>query len=416
MSTATVDEGRVAALVAGDPAALADPYPVWNMLRDAGPVVHVEPTYFVTRYREAKAVLRDSARFSSDSNRRGTRAEHLRSQLTDELRPVFDNMWNFQALFMVATDGEQHDRLRRIAHRAFTPRRIVELQERASQYVDDFSSELAGQTTGDLMTLAYQVPLMIIGDLLGVPQSDRQKVKDWSNTWGSNRGRTDERLHEAWKAMQEFRAYVDGMIESHRAAPGATDLVSALIGAEHEERLTHDELAATFFVLLFAGHETTTNLISIGTLELLRNPEQWRLLCSDPDGLAENATEELLRYVSPVQWIHRLALEDVELGGVTIPSGATVFISLPAANRDPDVFDEPERLDITRANAGQHVGFGFGEHYCLGISLAKLEATTAFHTLAHRYQGLELELDPAELEWTGHAQLRALARLPVRVQ
>ena len=413
--TVTVDEGRVQILVAGDPAALADPYPVWNMLREAAPVVQVGPTYFVTRYREAKAVLRDSARFSSDSNRKGSRAEHLRSQLTDELRPVFDQMWDFQALFMVACDGEQHDRLRRIAHRAYTPRRIMELQERCSGYVDDFSSQLEAGDTDDLMQLAYQVPLMIIGDLLGVPQEDRQKVKDWSNTWGSNRGRTDERLLQAWEAMQEFRAYVEDMIEQHREAPGATDLVSALIGAEHEERLTHEELAATFFVLLFAGHETTTNLISIGTLELLRNPEQWQLVCGDPE-LTGSAVEELVRYVSPVQWIHRLALEDVEFDGVTIPQGATVFISLPAANRDPSVFDHPDRLDIRRPNAGQHLGFGFGEHYCLGVSLAKLEATTAIATLSRRFPRLELATAPDALEWTGHAQLRALASLPVHAR
>jgi cytochrome P450 len=416
MRTITVDEDRVGSLLAGDPAALADPFPIWNMLREAAPVVQVGPTFFVTRYCEVKSVLRDSGRFSSDSNRRGSRADHLRSLLTDELRPVFDNMWNFQALFMVATDGEQHDRLRRIAHRAFAPRRITELQQRASRYVDDFASALREQETGDLMTLAYQVPLMIIGDLLDVPQPDRQKVKDWSNTWGSNRGRTDERLYLAWEAMQDFRAYVDGMIERHRQTPDATDLVTTLIGAEHEERLTHEELAATFFVLLFAGHETTTNLISIGMLELLRQPEQWRLLCSDPDGLAGNATEELLRYVSPVQWVHRLALEDVELGGVTIPEGATVFISLPAANRDPSMFDEPDRLDITRAHAAQHIGFGFGEHYCLGVSLAKLEAMTAFRTLAKSYPDIELTVDPTELQWTGHAQLRALAALPVRAK
>jgi cytochrome P450 len=412
--TTTVDEALVQTLVTGDPTALANPYPVWNMLREAGPVVQVGPTYFVTRYLEAKAVLRDPARFSSDSNRRGTRAAHLRSQLNDDLRPVFDRMWDFQALFMVACDGEQHDRLRRIAHRAFTPRRIMELQERCSGYVDDFASNLAAHETSDLMQLSYQVPLMVIGDLLGVPQDERQQVKDWSNTWGSNRGRSDERLLDAWTAMQEFRDYVDGMIERHREAPDATDLVSALIGAEHEERLTHEELAATFFVLLFAGHETTTNLISIGTLELLRHPEQWELLCSDPS-LARGAVEELVRYVSPVQWVHRVTVEDAEVAGVLIPEGSTLFISLPGANRDPSLFDDPDTLDITRRNAGQHIGFGFGEHYCLGVSLAKLEATTAIGTLAREYPGLRLAVPSGELRWTGHAQLRALAELPVRV-
>src|SRR5262249_52588919 len=149
------------------------------------------------------------------------------------------------------------------------------------------------------------------------------------------------------------------------------------------------------------------------TLELLRHPEQWELLSSDPS-LVRGAVEELLRYVSPVKWIHRVTVEDDEVAGVAIPEGSPLIISLPAAIRDQSVFDAPAVLVITRPNAGQHIGFGFGEHYCLGVSLAKLEATTAIGTLARQFPGLQLAVPSGELRWTGHAQLRALAELPVR--
>jgi cytochrome P450 len=406
--------GQLPALFAGEQSVLADPWPLWHGLREASPVAEHASVHLVLRYGDVKAVLRDRERFSNDSFRRGSHAEHTRSLLSDKGRQAYDEMWDFQALFVVATDGEQHDRLRRIAHRAFTPRRIGELEAATTRYVDRIVTSLAERGEGDLMELAFRVPLMIICDLLGVPLADQELIKQWSSTWNVNRAALDDRVIVAWDAMKEFRAYVESMLDEHRRAPNASNLVAALMGAEQDERLTPDELAAMFWVLLFAGHETTTNLIGNGLLELLRHRDQWELLAADPS-LATAAVEELLRFVSPVQWVHRLAIEDVELDGCMIPDGATVYPVVASANRDPNVFSEPDRFDIHRADGVQHVGFGFGTHFCLGASLARLEAKIAFQTFATRFPRLELSADPDSLTWGGGAQLRGLTALPVRL-
>jgi cytochrome P450 len=408
-------EGRFADLMTSRPAAIADPWPLWRELRETAPVLELGPAFAVTRHADVKAILRDPARFSSDSNRRGTRAAELRSRLDEEQRRAFDEVYDFQGRFVVATDGEAHDRLRRIAHRAFTPRRIAELEAAADRYVDELVDELAQEPVVDLMQLAYRLPLMLIADLLGVPHADRSLIKGWSDRWGRNRGGAETGpLMDAHTAMVEFRAYVEAMIADHRRTPGQTDLVGALLGAEQDERMSAVEIAGMFFVLLFAGHETTTNLIGTGLFELLRNRDQWAKLCADPAGVSPAATEELLRYVTPVQWLNRVATEPVEIAGTAIPEGATVLLLLASANRDPEVFASPGTLDLSRTDAGRHVALGFGPHFCLGASLARLEGRIAFRTLAARFPETELITDAITVE--GNAKLRRLQALEVTFQ
>jgi cytochrome P450 len=399
-------------LLAAAPDAIADPWPIWHGLRERGPVVEAAGAYWITRHAEVKAVFRDDVRFSSDARRQGTRADHLRSQMTSAQRSAFDELAEFRSLFVVMTDGAAHDRLRRIAHRAFTPRRIAELEAATTRYVTQLLDELAEQDEPDLMQLSFRLPLMIIGDLLGVPDADRRQIKEWSDTWYEHATTPDDRIFRSLRAMRDFRAYVEAMLDEHRTAPDVTSLVAALVGAEHDERLTADELAAMFFVLIFAGHETTTNLIGTGTYELLRNRSQWELLRADP-ARTPQAVEELLRHVSPVQWNNRLALVDVTVGDTTIPAGATVLPSPACANRDERVFEEPDRLDLRRRDAGQHLAFGFGKHFCLGASLARLEAAVAIGALATRFPQLELATDT--VTWRGAPSLRGLAALPVRL-
>jgi cytochrome P450 len=412
MSATETLQDRLGALFASDPNAMADPWPVWRELRETAPVVQLGAIYLVTRHGDVKAVFRDAERFSSDSYRRGSYSEKVRATLTAEQRRAFDDIFEFQALMVVSTDEPEHTRLRRIAHRAFTPRRIWQLEEAAALYVDQIVDRLAAQDgVVDLMELAYSVPLMIIGDLLGVPEDDRARIKEWSDVWAENMVATDDRLLLGARASNEFRAYVEGMIEDHRRSPDASDLVSVLVGAEQEERLTADELAAMFFVLLFGGHETTTNLIANGMLDLLRRPDQWRLLCSDPEGLAAPAVEELLRYETPVQYLTRVALADVEIDGCEIPAGGSVYLVAASANRDPDIFRDPETLDLLRDDVTQQLALGFGSHFCLGASLARLEAAIVLRTLAARFPGMELASD--DLEWCGRMQLRSLKSLPV---
>jgi cytochrome P450 len=213
--------------------------------------------------------------------------------------------------------------------------------------------------------------------------------------------------------MSEFIRYTATIADRHRRDPNSvSELVAAMLDAEEEERLTADELAAMFVQLLFAGHETTTNLLAIGTVELLRNRDQWQLLCDDPS-LVRNAVEELLRWVTPVQFVNRNAVTDFELGGVSFQKEQSVFLVLAAANRDPAVFSEPETLDVTRADAGEHLGFGFGFAFCLGTALARLEAEVAFRELTRRFPDAELATD--ELEWQGFSLLRSLKSVPLRL-
>jgi cytochrome P450 len=402
----------LSALLASKPEALGDPWPVWQELREAAPVVEFGALFFVTRHAEVKSVLRDDTRLSSSALQRGGWGDSLRASMTAEQQSAFHELGEFSALTIVSTDSDVHERLRRIAHRAFTPRRIAELEAATVRYVDDIVTELAEQEVCDLMQLAYRAPLMIIGDLLGVPDADRESIKEWSNAWFQNLYTPDDRIFLALEAQRNFRGYVEGMIEEHRRAPGSTGLVAALMGAEQDEQLTPEELTAMFFILLFAGHETTTNLIGTGMLELLRNRDQWELLSADPE-LVPAATEELLRYVTPVQWLTRFALEDIELGDATIPAGGSIMPVLASANRDPDVFSEPDVLNIRRPDVGQHIALGFGRHFCLGASLARLEGTIAFRTLARRFPGMELATD--DFGWRGTAQLRSLSELKVRL-
>jgi cytochrome P450 len=251
---------------------------------------------------------------------------------------------------------------------------------------------------------------MIIADLLGVPPADREQIHRWSDTIGRNRGGTEPGpLMDAHAAMLEFHAYVEAMLVEHRGRP-VGGLVSSLVDAEQQESLTAKELAVMFQMLLFAGHETTTNLIGSGLLALLSNPCEWRALHAHPE-LVPNAVEELLRYVTPVQHSSRVALVDVEIAGTAIRAGTTVRLLTAAANRDPEVFVDPDRLDVRRENARDHLALGFGLHFCLGASLARLEGALALGRIAERFPELELATD--DLHWTGSATLRRLESLPV---
>jgi cytochrome P450 len=403
---------RLRAFFASEPDAIADPFPLWAELRAAAPVYDLGPTTLVSRYADVRALARDGQRFSNAYREQGPRSQLIRASLPPEAQPAFDEVREFEANELSRTDGERHARLRAIAHRAFAPRRIAELEQATQRYVDGLLTELAEQEVCDLKVLAYAVPLQIISDLLGAPASDRELIHDWSNKLGRNRGGTEAGpLLEARDALREFRAYVAELIDRHRtSSDDSTDLAAALIEAERTDRMQPIEQAAMFLQLLFAGHETTTNLIGNGMLELLRAPDQWRRLVDDPSG-APAATEELMRFVSPVQFGGRLVLADVEIAGVPVAAGTTVVPIWASANRDPDAFERPDELDLGRPDARNHLGFGFGPHFCLGSSLARLEGATAFATIARRFPEIELAAD--SFAWTGNAMLRSVVSLPV---
>jgi cytochrome P450 len=417
MSTTTTLDDQLARLFASDPEAMVDPHPVWRRLRETAPVHRHEHTLLVTGYDDIREIHRDGIRATRRGFFEGTRAAAVRAALPPDAQRAFDAIAAFQGLQVSRTDGEAHERLRRIAHRAFTPRRIAAMDETVTRRRDQLLDGMEPGQELDLMAFAYRLPLLVICDMLGVPDArEREAIRTWGNRIARHLGSSDAAVVlDAHRAILEFRAYVETVIERHRHDPArGSELVETLMDASEGERLTHDELAAMFMVLLFAGHETTTNLISIGLVDLLRHPAQWRRLCDDP-GIAENAVEELLRRVTPVQWEQRLIVGEMEVAGMTIPPGQTVFTMLAGANRDPAIFARPEELDLERDDARRHLSFGHGPHFCLGASLARLEARAAFAALAERFPGMRLAVEPGGLVFQGNAMMRQLAALPVRL-
>jgi cytochrome P450 len=260
---------------------------------------------------------------------------------------------------------------------------------------------------------AEPLPAIVIAELLGVPSEDHRQFKEWAKTLVNSIGEAGplQRGPEFEQTLDALVDYLGGVIALRRKAPG-DDLISGMIAAqESRDALSHQELLSNSLLLLLAGHETTTNLIGNGTLALLRHRDQWEALLARPERL-EPAIEELLRYDSPVQATVRVPTEDMELSGVAVPARSLVVCVIGSANRDPRVFERPDELDVTRENV-RHLSFGFGEHFCLGAGLARLEARLAFRALLDRAPGLELTGE--EVKRRPNLLLRGLQSLPVAV-
>ena len=398
---------RIKALLAGRADALVEPFALYRDLQQNGRAHLHGQVLLVTHYEDVKLAVRDADRFSNLALVAGPRIDDARSQMASNERFAFDDVTAFCANFPSRSDGAQHIRLRSAAHRAFTPGGIAAMEQPIRELLDGLLAPLPTDQPIDFIEkVAFRLPLLVVADLLGVPHDDAEIIHQWSTALGASTGGTvGEPFLAAQGALQEFRGYVDLLIERSRAQTGS-GLVSLMLDAD----LTHDELAALFVQILFAGHETTTTLISAGLVELLRAPGQWRTLARDPT-LAPNAVEELLRLVSPSQFVSRLAVADTELAGTHVTEGTTVLAVLAAANRDPEVFAEPDKLDLQRPEVAKQLAFGFGSHFCLGGPLARLETRFVFEELSRRYPDASLTSD--ELEWTGSAMLRRLVDLPV---
>jgi len=410
VTTASDLDGRLRALFASDPDAMADPYAVLGELRAVAGVHSLDAMTLISRHAEVRRASRDAERLSS-ATYTGTRASAALARYDDRQRDAYRVVSEFESRYVSRSDGEQHGRLRRIMQRAFTPRRMAEMEVRVRSICDELLDDLALADTPDLVPFAWRLPLLVVGELLEVPRGDIGRIHEWSSAIGRNRRGVDpDALMPALDAIAEFREYVEMLVADHRGTEHQSGLLTALLGAGDEHRLSAEELTATFVILLFAGHETTTGLLTNGMLELLRHPEQWRALCADP-GLAGPATEELLRFVSPVQWTWRVAARPYEVAGTVLPAGTTVGLLLAAANRDPEVFSDPETLDLRRADAGRHLAFGLGPHFCIGNALARLEAEIAFGRLAQRFPGMTLGSDP--IRWRGNAMMRQVHELHV---
>jgi cytochrome P450 len=405
--------GTASMRLAGD--FIQDPYALYARLREESPVCEILmprglKVWLVSRYADARDALADPALHKDMRQAHDLFERHRTDQDTN------DGFGQDLAAHMLNTDPPDHTRLRKLVATAFTMRRVELLRPRIEQITDDLLAGLATRDRVDLVDeFAFPLPVTVICELLGVPRDDRDEFREWSATLVSSYGR--ERVAEASRNMA---AYLSALIADKRENP-ADDMLSALIQVRDSgddgtggDRLSEVELVSMAFLLLVAGHETTVNLIGNGVLALLRNPDQLRALRADP-GLLAGAVEEFLRFESPVNLAtFRYTVAPVRLGGVEIPAGEFVLVSLGAANRDSERFADADRLDVTRG-AGGHLAFGHGIHFCLGAPLARLEGQVAIGRLLDRFPDLALAVDPDELRWRDSTLLRGLESLPLRL-
>jgi cytochrome P450 len=386
-----------------------DPHPFLGALRDAGPVHRVllpdgTESWWVTRYEEVTACLEDHERFSS--------------QVTKAV--ASDAIQNSQALIrkdptlrytMINRDPPDHTRMRRLVVRAFSARRVDALRPRVEARAKVLLDELAANPGPvDLVrNYAFPLPVGVICDLLGVPESDSQYFGGLINRLiGAAGGQ------QALESIAALKDFMTAKLEDKRVHPADDVLTGMVEASDTEGLLSKEELPAMALQLLTAGHETSIYLISGGTLRLLQHPDQLELLRADPS-LLDNAIDELLRFdPPPVPGVFRYATQDVEVGGTVIPAGALVILSVAAANRDLSRFSSPDQLDVTRREI-DHMAFGRGIHYCLGARLAKLEGEIAIGSLIQRFPGLRLAVPFEEVQWKPLNFLRGLRELPVLV-
>lgn len=381
---------------------LKNPYPFYHQLRSQDPIQWVssikEKGWFVTGYKEASAILKDS-RFKT------------RIPLPQNSK-AYEQLTSVQKNMMLFKNPPDHTRLRSLVSKAFTPRVIGDLRPYIEETVNQLLDHAEGTGRMDIISdLAFPLPGTIIAGILGVPLDDRQQFKEWSTILirTIDLTRTEKVLHSGSHVALKLMDYFRNLIKQRMQHP-QNDLISTLIKEEEQgSKLNEDELLSTCILLLIAGHETTVNLIGNGVLSLLQHPEQLKKLKENPS-LIHSAVEELLRYESPTQMTARFAAEDIEMGGKFIRKGHQVYILLGAANRDPAHFSNPDQLDITRT-PNQHLAFGAGAHFCLGASLARLEAQIAIQALFQRIPNIQLEAD--RLEWRKLVGFRALKALPV---
>jgi cytochrome P450 len=388
------------------PEVRANPFPFYKRLREDQPVYDTGfGLWLLSTYEHCHAALRDE-RFSADF--------HTMSDYEENMAMVGRDIAVQQLMerLMLFRDPPDHTRLRGLVQRAFTPRMVESLRERVIEVADDLLSAVEPRGQMELISdFAWQLPVIVIAEMLGVPASERGRFREWAAdlALAFDLGMTPERAEKAEAAQNAFSEFFLELVEERSREPKG-DLLTAMAAAEEEgDRLSSEELVSNLALLLIAGHETTMNLIGNGTLALLRHPDQLRRLREDPE-LVPDAIEELLRYDGPVQLAIRFTHEDVELGGVVVPKGARVMLLLGAANHDPQRFPEPDRLDIGRGDRN-HLAFGGGPHYCLGNALARLEGAIAIPALLERFPRLELAVDVPEYRQT--MTLRGLTELPL---
>lgn len=391
-----------------DPEVLANPYPLYHRLRTEAPV-HWDPflhAWVVTRYPDVVRVLHD---FSAD---RTPTPEQLERMNLSAISPIAAVMVK-QMLFL---DAPAHTRLRSLASSAFTPARVRVLRSHIQQIADTLIDAAMAAQPGEMDIIAEfaePLPAIVTAEMLGVPIKDHRQLKDWTAVFAEMLGNfqhNPDHVPKVLRALEEMLEYFRERVRELRVHP-REGLINSLLTAEiNGDRLTEEEVIANSIVTMVGGQETTTNLIGNGLLTLLRYPAEMQRLRDDPE-LVPSAVEELLRYESPSQHTARLARTDVELGGRKIRKRDAVIAIMGAANRDPERFPDPDKLDLARTD-NRHLAFGWAAHFCFGAALARIEGQVSFSTILRRMPNLALQQVP--LQWRTNLGLRGLVALPVR--
>jgi cytochrome P450 len=383
-----------------------NPFPYYAQLQAESPVKRLtDGTYFLTRYADVEFVYKNPKIFSSDKK--------LEFGAKFGASPLFEH----HTTSLVFNDPPLHTRVRRLINGSLTPRAVAQIQPDLEQLVDGLLDALAkdSRNSVDLIAeFAAAIPIEVIGNLLGVPRNERAALRDWSLAilGALEPSLTPEAAARGNRAVGEFEAYLGGLIERLREQPAAdADLISRLLHGEFEgQRLNRSELIQNCIFLLNAGHETTTNLIGNALVALAEHPDQRDRLIAEPQ-LIKTAVEEFLRYESPNQLGNRITVDTVELGGVSLPPGTQITLCIGAANRDPEAFVDPQRLDIARS-PNRHLAFGSGIHQCAGVGVARLEAVVAIGRFLERFPCYSLAALPTR---GGRARFRGYLRVPCKL-
>ncbi len=392
------------------PEFFADPYAAFRRMREEGPVTEVampngQRAWLVTRYDDVLAVLTDNTRLT----------KHMAKLMPADWVPSPELA--FLQGTLLGVDPPDHARLKRLVSKAFTPGRVAAMRPRIEQIVASLIERViaAAAAAPDgavdfIREFAFPLPMTVVCDMVGIPDTDHDAFKAWTEKLVSATATPEEQQTAALETL----VYLTGLLAAKKAAPDDTMAYALIAARDNDDRLTDGELLSMIFWMLLAGHETTMNVVATGILALLENPSELKKLRDDPATLPR-ALDELLRYVNPTNHAtERYTLEPITIGDVTIPRRELVIAVLTAANLDPAKFPDPERLDLDRDTTG-HLTFGHGIHYCLGAPLARLEAEVAFSALLDRFPGLSLAVPASSLTWRPSSLIHGLESLPLRL-
>ncbi|MBT5111044.1 MAG: cytochrome P450 [Rhodospirillaceae bacterium] len=393
-----------------DPANVADPFPILGRLRDEDPVHHSDILggWVLTRHGDVRDALKDT-QLSAD------RITPFLNHLPPEERESIANLGGMLQRWVVFMDPPRHTQVRALMNRAFTSNALAALEPKIDAIVNGLIDDMLDKD-GDadfIADFAYPLPATVIAIIIGVPPEDIDRIKAWSDdlaTFVGSALETPDKRDRAESSVRAMTAYFKDIIAYRRKhPPEESTIIDNLIAAEeHGAVLDEATLVASCVLLLFAGHETTTNLFGNGLLAMLRNPDQLTQFQADP-AMTNSAVEEFLRYDGPIGAMPRVTTEPYTIGDVTLPPGERVFCMVNAANRDPAVFRDPDRLNLKRP-ANRHIVFGFGIHFCIGAPLARLEGRIGFPALLRRLADIE---QTGDVTWNDSMVLRGLQRLPI---